>query len=718
MAQAYVRRAAGCRTGRFLRVDFLCLSLLLFIGQQAHGQTDVNIGVGTTSLRINEILALDAVTTVVYPVDYTVYGSMGCVYGGGFVIAAKDFKSKWVYDQTTGNWSEATQLTTVPYFVSEASTRYYQDLQHSTVPISIKRYWKYRPPDRIVKGTNYADADWRPYDEVAGAAMICDQMVVATCNTGSGISLTQRAYAFASRPYDDFIIVEYVFKNTGNINSDTAIEYPNNQVQQCYLGLSFVPQPSGLGPQILSGNTSWAAGVDDWIDYYAGTIKGAGEPIRVLYGWDGDSPANAPTDDEGDPYPASGIFMSTQYPGMAVLHVDRRVNDGTNDPNQPTMTYYSYGGASSGNAFSIRAGGSLGPQGIWNEFSSGRKFQSPFNWDTWNTSRVEDWAGGNNPNKEYYKTGTLGFGPYDFRNLNDSVRIVVCYAVGSMGWNQAVSIGQRWKKTVENVAGGISTKDKNIALRSGRDSLFAKVSRASKLFRDSNGNFNLSKGAALIGASPKSPNLTVAPSAAGGAIDLQWEDVGAVKYRIYKRLKPSFRLDDAPADLSKDPFPAIAAVTGTSWKDTIVSVGKNYWYAVTAVNALGLESSRFLNRTDPSVSDPWRGSVTPTGTLLNVFVVPNPYDRRSERLYTLASNTVTFYGLTPECRIRIYTQSGDLVVTLHHFPSSGNIEQWNLLSDSKQYIAPGLYFYVVDQTKDDIGNDFGLATSGKFVVIR
>jgi hypothetical protein len=149
-----------------------------------------------------------------------------------------------------------------------------------------------------------------------------------------------------------------------------------------------------------------------------------------------------------------------------------------------------------------------------------------------------------------------------------------------------------------------------------------------------------------------------------------------------------------------------------------VSVGKNYWYAVTAVDASGLESSRFLNRTDPTSSDPIRGSVTPTGTLLDVFVVPNPYDRRSEKLYKLPANTVTFYGLSPECQIRIYTQSGDLVATLRHYASSGNIEQWNMVTDSKQYVASGLYLYVVDQTKDEAGNDLGLASRGKFVIIR
>jgi len=704
------------KTGRLSRIGLVGLALIIF-APWAQAQTEVSIGIGSIIMRLNEFNNLENGNTLVYPVDYTVYGSMGCVYGGGFVIASRNFSTKWMYNPSTGSWSELQQPTVAPYFVSEASTRYYQDLQHSTIPVSIKRYWKYRPPDRIVNGTNYSDRDWNPYDEVGGPAMICDQMIVATCNTGSGISLTQRAYSFADRAFDDFIIVEYVFKNTGNINSDPAVEYPNNQVQQCFLGLHFVPQPSPLGQRILSGNTSWSAGVDDWIDYYADTV--GGEPIRVLYGWDGDSPLYTP-DDEGDPLPASGIFMSTQYPGMAVLHVDRAVNDGRNDPNQPVMTYYSFGGASSGNAFSIRAGGGLGAEGIWNEFNSGKKFRSPFNWGKWKSNQVEEWtSNNNNPSQEYYKTGTMGFGPYDFRAIGDSVRIVVCYAVGTMGWTQAVNVGQQWKRTVDNIVGGITLANKNKALRTGRDTLFTKISRVSKLFRDANGNFALLKGASIIGRPPKSPGLTLAPSPTGGTIDLRWENVGASKYKVYRRFKPSFSLEDSQTELLRDPYPLTApTVTGTSWTDTTVGVGRNYWYAVTAVDASGLESSRFLNRTDPTLSDPTRGSVTPTGSLLDVTVVPNPYDRRSERLYALPTNTIKFYGLTPECRIRIYSQNGDLVATLQHYPLSGNIEQWNMLSDSNQYVAAGLYLYVVDQTRDDTGRDLGLASRGKFVIIR
>ena len=412
--------------------------------------------------------------------------------------------------------------------------------------------------------------------------------------------------------------------------------------------------------------------------------------------------------------------MSPQYPGMAVLHVDRAVNDGTNDTSQPIMSYYSYGGASAGNVLSIRPAGGLGAENIWQVFNSHQFFQSPFDWTIWKASQIEDWAVDNDPSREYYKTGTVGFGPYDFLNIGDSVKIVLCYTVGRLGWNQTVDLGQRWNRTLSSLSGGISLVDKNKSLRSGRDSLLSKVGRISRLFRDENGNFNLEHGANQIGHPPRAPNVSIRASSPCLGIVVEWENVNAAKYRIYRRLEPSFSLDETPQKLMKHPFTMIAELDSNeiSFLDSNVSVGKNYWYCVTAVGYDGIESSKFLTNIEPTYYDPTRGSVSPCGPLLDVAVVPNPYDRRSERLYGLPANTITFHGLPPECRICIYTQSGDLVTILLHRSDMGNIEQWNLQNDSNQLVSSGLYLFTIDQTRDELGQELNLNATGKFVIIR
>jgi hypothetical protein len=87
--------------------------------------------------------------------------------------------------------------------------------------------------------------------------------------------------------------------------------------------------------------------------------------------------------------------------------------------------------------------------------------------------------------------------------------------------------------------------------------------------------------------------------------------------------------------------------------------------------------------------------------LNDIYVVPNPYvayslfeepgrtsDKRGER-------ELQFRNLPPQCTIRIYTITGDLVQTIHKNDNS-SIARWDLLSFEGQRIAYGVYIYHVD----------------------
>jgi len=701
---------------------------MILINGQSFAQIGAQIGLGSLTMGINEINKPDGANTVAFPREYDVYGSMGSVYGAGFLIASKNYQTRLYHDPASGQWRQTENDTIIPYFVVEATTNYYSDLAYATVPVpnGFKRYWRYAPPVRIVDETNYSETDWQVFDHV-DENLIADQVIVATCNTACGISFTQKAYAFANPHYDHFIIVEYIYKNTGNINGSPEIEYPDNQVLDCYLGLKFVPQPSGLTRKIIPGAGGWNAEVDDWIDYYLGDYNEA--PIRVLYGWDGDAGSSyQPADDEADPLPASGIFMSPQYPGFAILQVDRAVNDNQNDPDQPRMGYYSYGGSVSSNTLSIRSSG-LGAESIHNILSSSFYFDHPFDWDQWNLTQTENWKIDNNPNREYYKTGTFGFGPYNFIDIGDSVKIVACYTVGSMGWNKAVEAGDKWRQSET------SQIEKNQMIRTGRDTLFKYISEVSELFIDGNGNFNMDQGSEQILSVPEAPDLIINSSVR--QVNLKFKDTNESLFRVYRRLKPSFLLEDTPSELLKVPYPMIGEVDRSElqmtpdgyflWSDKDVSGAGNFWYAVTAVNEVGVESSPFQTRTDPTETNPTRGSAVvyqeASTTLDSIYAVPNPYHIKGDRLYksvNFPSKTIRFVGLPAQCRIRIFTQSGDLVATINHelsLPPSDS-EDWKLKTETDQFVASGLYIFLVDQAKDGLNNDLGLSKVGKLVIIR
>ena len=117
-------------------------------------------------------------------------------------------------------------------------------------------------------------------------------------------------------------------------------------------------------------------------------------------------------------------------------------------------------------------------------------------------------------------------------------------------------------------------------------------------------------------------------------------------------------------------------------------------------------------------------------------VYPNPYaltaawDGTSSR-----SKKLMFYNLPEKAEIRIYTISGDVVATLIHdansayngskaewykefagssenVVSAGGEHGWDILSDNKQSIAPGLYLFTVKDLKS------GKIKKGKFAVVK
>ena len=163
--------------------------------------------------------------------------------------------------------------------------------------------------------------------------------------------------------------------------------------------------------------------------------------------------------------------------------------------------------------------------------------------------------------------------------------------------------------------------------------------------------------------------------------------------------------------------------------------GWQYVYSVTAFdegdpeNELDvLESSAIANyeRIVP-------GTPAADDANVEVGVYPNPYygnavwDGSSERL-----RKIYFFNLPSECEITIYTLSGDIVKRLTHDATSngsdtrwfenyanddkqkfaGGEHDWDLVTDSDQAIATGLYLFTVKNSKT------GEIKTGKFLIVK
>ena len=93
-----------------------------------------------------------------------------------------------------------------------------------------------------------------------------------------------------------------------------------------------------------------------------------------------------------------------------------------------------------------------------------------------------------------------------------------------------------------------------------------------------------------------------------------------------------------------------------------------------------------------------------------IAVVPNPYIVHSGFNESVEDRLIRFIRLPQQCRITIFTITGELVDYVKHFdPYEGNA-WWDLRTMRGELVAPGLYIYVVEtEGKEHIG---------KFAVVR
>lgn len=138
------------------------------------------------------------------------------------------------------------------------------------------------------------------------------------------------------------------------------------------------------------------------------------------------------------------------------------------------------------------------------------------------------------------------------------------------------------------------------------------------------------------------------------------------------------------------------------------NLGDNAAYAVVSVDKLGRKSG-LTNLTLHETQAP------PAQALGKVYVVPNPLIVSSGLIGSDPSGEINdriqFMGLTKRCTIRIFSYSGQLIMTREHDRATyGN--PWYQLTINNQIIASGVYYFVVED------RETGTRSTGKFVVIH
>lgn len=628
-------------------------------------------------------------------------------------------------------------------------TRTHFELSDGITP----KIYRNQPPTVTQDGVNLSQALWTIFadrnDQVV-ADLTADLLIPLEVSYAGGLTERRRLYAWQSPEQDEMFILirSYGRPEPPNVpdsrvgargsapspESSTA----NPVFDDLYIGQNvYWQRGGGQGP---AGEVRDEGAVEIGSRHRTANLGALGEwdelyfyddEQKLLYARDGDSAIKdgyrADGDDRGEPAPpeghdalelakaarvSAGEFLESEYKGKVWLYVSQNpttfedLGDANNwflneanaaETAQPRLikrvdgsNWVSSDGNSRPEVYDfIVAPGTTREQRI---FQSDAPDLKPTSVDMW--------------------AFQLTWGPWDLRP-GQWVHIVEAWVVAGPHADENKRVGAQW------VTGSISVEEKEAFLNSGRDSLMRGVALARTAWENRRVVSGTVQGKEVswpIGVSPVLPlgpswPSTVTYRSGPAQNEIEWAAVSdAVGYNLYKMIGHETNLPDPPI-----PVNGATLISQTSFTDTDVVRGERYFYAVTAVDADGQESSIFATR---GLGDGVSPFSAPVNDLTRVRVVPNPYSILGGDLsdgglnFTGQPNKLLFVNLPARAIIRIFTLQGDLVTRLDHVSGSGD-EEWPLMAnDNNQFIVSGVY--VAHITNPDTGE----TDIEKFVVIR
>jgi hypothetical protein len=280
---------------------------------------------------------------------------------------------------------------------------------------------------------------------------------------------------------------------------------------------------------------------------------------------------------------------------------------------------------------------------------------------------------------------------------------------------KSISVGRRYKDWgLYNKAypDGITSQQKTDSVFTGRDSLF-------RSFRRAIANYSANYQIPQAPYPPRELNV----SSSSNRVDLSWSlfsGGSAVRgFRIYRAVGRSdgnyTKIADLPGSVS-------------SYSDTTGLVrGIAYYYYMQCVgdpadnNGAGGTPAGVALTSNRAYSQAYDYAVLqrPPGTLDEIVIVPNPYSIGAyynqndpySLLFPGQKDKIAFFNVPGRCRIRIFTELGELINTIDHNNGRGD-EYWNSITSSNQVVVSGVYLVVFEDL------DSGKTSIKKLVVIR
>jgi hypothetical protein len=609
-------------------------------------------------------------------------------------------------------------------------------------PQEIKLIGKYRHPTVSVDDASASTIDtYDALDEV-DPNLPCDRMIIIKFNTSTGISVTKKIMAFSQSNHGNYFIYDYVFKNTGIIDQAGTVQQQALDsvwfyftyrygfggvgarwsstwtIQSALWGASNLYHAFGENPtaSVFNDNTSLFYMLRGFYSYYSPVLS---DPEGLTYAEAWGSPNTA----------ENGEMACAKYAGCVTLHADMGPQNQTDDLYQPRTTWYLGSDIDIVHVPAPSQYDEIFMADRWAAMTEGHPAQQ---WDE--VVPAGSYVEGMAVNRKHSAGGVLmgqGYGPYQLAS-GDSIHIVFAEGVSGIGWEKGREVGANWLQWKKGTGtptltmpDGSPAPDRDTYKKawifSGRDSLL-------RTFRNAKNNFNNSY--SVPQAPPPPSEFTVASG--GDRIQLTWANNASTAshfggYVIYRSEGNVLNWTTVYNKIFETNDPTIA-----SYSDTSAKRGFDYFYYIqskddgTQIPGTTLYSSLFWTLTNT-------GAVLgrPAGSALQqVRVVPNPYDIRG-RFFQFGDQSqydrMTFYGLPPLCKLKIFTENGELIWEMNHTRTTGD-EVWDSKTSSGQIIVSGIYILYVEVTQDTydtwINKDNRLlyrkgdSVFRKFVVIR
>jgi len=350
----------------------------------------------------------------------------------------------------------------------------------------IRRYMRYPLPQIIVDGMHLEAPFPMSGDEVAPEKIwgTADVMVESNVRLSMGLDVKQRVLAWSQPGHDDYIIWDWTFVNTGNVDRDAEIELPDQTLNDVYITRVTEAMINGTGDNKVMA--TWAGTTEDHDTRLSYPL--VGDSLRIDYV----TPLrakNAGYDSYGKkPGTARSLLDGARFGGSAVLFAPKAcdvpqnypISDiaASNDPAQPSMhtsmlgnpsfIIWDFPGMDSAgylNAYESMVMGVFGIDSTSPNFQDAYYMDSVYNvydttasgaathyeqpldrWGELDPSRGWIYMTDIPENSDYRRfdqEGHFSIGPYQME-FGDTLRYVYAYVGGSISRKTSYLLGEAW----------------------------------------------------------------------------------------------------------------------------------------------------------------------------------------------------------------------------------------------------------------------------------